>query len=45
MIKVIISNLMPLLSASSLMLQEYSHALLNWEPKVQSQKQELRELF
>lgn len=45
MIKVIINNFIPLLAVSILVLQEYNHALLNWEPKVQSQKQELWELF
>lgn len=29
------------MAASSFLLQEYNHALLNWEPQVQSQKQEL----
>lgn len=32
------NNFILLLATSSLMLQEYSHALLNLEPQVQSQK-------
>lgn len=45
MIKEIINNFIPLLAVSNLVLQEYNYALPNWEPKVQSQKQELWELF
>lgn len=45
MIKIISNYFILLMAASSFLLWEYKHALLNWEPQVQSQKQELWELL